>query len=71
MRGLTDGVMETSSLMGCVPKSATYQQHMDVLLKHLRENPATRHESTVTLYHIALFTAFPCLPTVELGPPKK
>jgi Ssp1 endopeptidase immunity protein Rap1a len=44
----------------CPPSTATGGQVRDIVLKYLRENPASRHESASSLAAHALHEAFPC-----------
>ena len=46
----------------CRPPSVPNGQVMDVLLKYLRENPETRHNSIDGAIVVALSGAFPCQP---------
>lgn len=66
LRGLVDGLINGWG-PGCTPPTATYQQRLDVLLKYLTDNPASRHMDTSTLYNISMSLAFPC-PTGRLPP---
>jgi hypothetical protein len=57
----TDLDRMSSGVLGfCVPAEATNIQLRDVVVKHLRENPATRHETARTLVQAALADSFPC-----------
>ena len=44
----------------CVPVGVKRGQPFLVLLKYIRENPATAHESTAILFGRAMKDAFPC-----------
>jgi Ssp1 endopeptidase immunity protein Rap1a len=48
------------TLRACIPGDATRQQLTDVVTKHLRDNPTTRHHPAHMLVVDALATAFPC-----------
>jgi hypothetical protein len=56
---LTDRERDRSRFF-CVPPSVTLGQLTDVLLKYVRENPAERHETAVSLFFKAIWTAWPC-----------
>ena len=45
---------------GCAPAGVTYGQVKDVVVKHLRENPQTRHREAVDLIGEAMSQAWPC-----------
>lgn len=47
-------------LSSCVPAEASNEQLRDVVTKHIRENPETRHESARFLIWEAYIQAFPC-----------
>lgn len=50
-----------SALLGhCTPSEATNKQLRDITVKHLKENPAERHNSARTQILEALRAAFPC-----------
>lgn len=55
-----DEPKSNSPLKACLPYYATRQQLTDVVTKHLRDNPATRHLPAQMLVVDALATAFPC-----------
>jgi len=44
----------------CIPHEASNDQLRDVVLKHLRENPETRHDPARFEVWRALMPAFPC-----------
>jgi hypothetical protein len=44
----------------CPPEGATQEQLMDVVVKYLRESPASRHKPAVLLVSLALIDAWPC-----------
>ena len=44
----------------CIPPEAPNEQLRDVVVAHLRDNPATRHESARFLVWEAYREAFPC-----------
>lgn len=51
----------SSVLLGfCIPDTASNGQLKDVVVKHLQDNPATRHETARTLVQVALSAGFPC-----------
>ena len=56
----TLNVLSNSVLGSCVPVDASNKQLRDVVLKHLRNNPETRHTSARTLIWSAYSEAFPC-----------
>lgn len=50
-----------STLLGfCLPPEATLGQYRDVIMLHLRNNPAERHNSARVQVQLALQGAFPC-----------
>ncbi|WP_294610637.1 Rap1a/Tai family immunity protein [uncultured Roseovarius sp.] len=44
----------------CVPSEASNEQLRDVVIKHMQNNPETRHTSARTLIWTAYSEAFPC-----------
>lgn len=44
----------------CPPPEANVRQFVDVIVGHLRANPAERHNSARVQAHTALSSAFPC-----------
>lgn len=44
----------------CIPQDATNEQLRDVVVKYLRNNPATRHQTARILVWQAYREAFPC-----------
>jgi len=72
--GLTDGLLLGAGFGGvggdfekasraagyCTPKNVSYKQMTDVVIKHLKDNPATRHEILPTLAIISWRAAWPC-----------
>ena len=52
-----------SMLLGsCVPEHVENSQITDVVIRYLRDNPTTRHESVRGLMQQAMAEAFPCPP---------
>lgn len=49
-----------SSPVFCLPNGATTGQIYDVVVKHLRDNPASRHQMTSILLLVAMRDNFPC-----------
>lgn len=60
--GDTDRLNKMASLAtgSCVPSEASNEQLRDVVVKHLHNNPETRHTSARTLIWTAYSEAFPC-----------
>jgi hypothetical protein len=52
--------MSNIALNFCIPADASNRQLVEVVVKYLRENPETRHETARTLIHSALVESFPC-----------
>lgn len=44
----------------CVPEAASYSQLLDIVKKHLREYPESRHQTARTLIWQSFLKAFPC-----------
>jgi hypothetical protein len=44
----------------CIPRSVNSGQLRDVIVLHLRQNPAERHHNSNDIILAALVTAFPC-----------
>ena len=44
----------------CVPPEADLSQETDVVIKALRDKPASRHEGAAGLVAVAIADAFPC-----------
>jgi hypothetical protein len=45
---------------GCAPKGVTYGQIKDVVIKHFRDNPQSRHQNALPLIGEAMERAWPC-----------
>ena len=66
MQGVRDGHRMTASIFGfydpvwCAPASDTNGQYRDVFVKHLRDNPARRHQPACILFLDAMLEALPC-----------
>lgn len=61
--GAAEANQFASMLLGaCVPAEGENSQIKDVLIRYLRDNPTTRHESARSLMEQAMAQAFPCLP---------
>ncbi len=60
--GYVIGVFDALEIMNffCLPADATRGQVIDVVLQHLRGNPATRHKEAHLLVAEALNQSFPC-----------
>lgn len=58
----TESVEETGNvLLGfCLSPDATLGQFRDIVMKFLRDNPASRHDSARFLVQMAMRDAFPC-----------
>lgn len=53
----------SNMLLGsCVPEHVENSQTRDVVIRYLRDNPTTRHESARGLMERAMAEAFPCPP---------
>ncbi len=67
MQGVRDSHYMTMAINGyqqpmwCTPDNVTNQQHRDIFVKYLRENPERRHGLPAILYLQALMAAFPCV----------
>jgi hypothetical protein len=46
--------------MICIPDNSTYDQHLRVVIKYLRDHPERLHEPRLRVTLSALFAAFPC-----------
>jgi len=55
-----DATRRASPMGICIPDNVTNGQLGDVLLKHLRSNPETRHEAIYFITPEAFQEAFPC-----------
>jgi hypothetical protein len=44
----------------CTPDGVTIAQSRDIVCKHLKDHPATRHNTAASLVRDALEAAFPC-----------
>lgn len=58
--GLTDGVLDSTTNVICLPQNVTIGQLRDVLLRHLANNPESRHVGAGAIMFVSLITAFPC-----------
>lgn len=58
----TETVERTGNqLLGvCLSPEATVTQYRDIVLRFLRDNPASRHDSARSLIHVAMQDAFHC-----------
>src|SRR6185437_12653844 len=56
--GVSD-IMAATNII-CVPPGVTVQEAVDVALKYLRDNPATRHYSAASDVWVSLKESFPC-----------
>ena len=50
----------TMTRIFCVPAKVTAEQMRDIVIAHLRNNPARRHHGAVNAESKALMDAFPC-----------
>jgi hypothetical protein len=61
--GVADGLVASQALPPggiCMSNAATVRQARDLILKHIQDNPQTRHGSAGFMGAVALATAFPC-----------
>jgi Rap1a immunity proteins len=69
--GVLDEFVALRSVLGmdrCVPATATAGQAQDLIVAHLRKNPATRHYSAASQASLALMEAW-CPPPDTSGSP--
>ena len=53
--------LEPSAPLYCIPDEVTLDQMQQVVMKYLRDNPASLHRSAEVLIRAALNDAFPCV----------
>lgn len=73
VRGMHEATLFWTDYFGkeppfCMPKTATYMQGVDVMVKYLKGHPETRHQPMIGLYVQAFTATFPCPQTHALPP---
>lgn len=58
--GTVDMMMLDYSALICVPAGADLRQVTDTVIKDLRDNPGSRHQSAALLIFVTLTTVWPC-----------
>jgi Rap1a immunity proteins len=58
--GLVEGMMMNRKQVICPPQGITIGPLVDMVVKHLRDHPETRHYAANSEVGLALMKAFPC-----------